>query len=154
MFDNHILHEFFQLFPNVVSLYRVESVEEFVTRPHLESLKSITFSSNHKDQIKWLCDEVEERHSRGQPLTRVLVSQYTKTLDDDVLSKICNIVEVIDLDDNILRYTGESDDEMGDDYEGEGDAIMGHDDNFSDYSAEDWENDYEDDIEDDAWNSD
>lgn len=151
--DNHRLHEFFGLFPNVLSLYRVESEEEFVIHPHLEFLKSITFSSTQKEQIReWLCNEVEGRHSKGQPLTTVLVSQYTKTLDEDVWPKMRDIVEVVDLDDNILRYTGESDDEMADDYDGEGVmAVTGHDD-FSDYSAGEWENHSE--VDEENWYSD
>jgi len=60
-------------------------------------------------------------------------------------------VEVVELDDDSdsLRYTGESDDGMGD----EEDSLAG-DDDWSDGDVEVWEDDYEDEIEEDAWNSD
>lgn len=152
LFVNDILRQFFELFPNVVSLYQVGNKEEFVTCPHLESLKFITFYSTREEQIKWLFDEVKERNSNGHPLTRVLVSQYNINLDEDVWSRLRAIVEVVGLDDEILRYTGESDDEMVDDYEEEDQESINE--NFSDYSAEEWENDYEEEIDGDDWDSD
>jgi hypothetical protein len=155
VFGDHMIEEFLALFPSITSLYRVETKTKFITPPKFPTLKYITFSESvRQDQINWVSDEVETRLSSAQPVLSVRVSRYTYSLSEDTWSRLRDLVEVVQLDDdsNSLRYTGESDDEMGDDYSGE-DPYGGYDD-FSDWDAEDWENDYEDEIEEDAWNSD
>ncbi|KIM76463.1 hypothetical protein PILCRDRAFT_91563 [Piloderma croceum F 1598] len=153
-FDEHMMDNFLAIFPTITSLYRVESKTRFITPPHFSLLKEITFSAILPEQIDWVRDEVQTRHSNAQPLSRIRVSRYTYSLNVHVWSRLRDLVEVVELDDDSdsLRYTGESDDEMGDDFGGE-DPLAGYDD-WSDGSIEDWEDDYEDEIEEDAWNSD
>jgi len=144
MFGHHIMDEFLAYFPTITSLYRVETRTEFVTPPLFPALKYITFSAVLDDHIHWLCDEVDARHSSAQPLLRVRVSRYTSSLyDERARSWLRNRVEVVELDDDSvsLRYTGESDDEMGDDFDGDD-----HLDNGESWTDdEDWQNDSEED---------
>lgn len=153
-YGDHMMVTFLASFPTITSLYRVDTKLKFVTPPQFSLLKNITFSSVKDDEVDWVRDEVEARHSSEQPLTRVQVSRYTHSLNEWGWSRLRDFVEVVELDDDSdsLRYTGESDDEMGDDYDDD-DSLAEYDD-LSDYSAEDWENDYEDEVEEDAWNSD
>jgi hypothetical protein len=154
LFGYHMTEDFLAFFPTITSLYRLDSQTKFLTPPHFPLLNDITFSTTREDQIDWIRDEAEARHVSAQPLLRVRVSRYTHTLNERVWSRLHQLVEVIQIDDDSdsLRYTGESDDEMGDDYGGE-DPLAGYDD-VSDYSADDWENDWEDEVEEDAWSSD
>jgi len=153
MFGDHMKEDFLAFFPTITSLYRVETKTKFVTPPQFPSLEVITFSDIREDQIDWVRDEVEARHANAQPLLRVRISRYTHSLNEHVWSRLRKLVEVVQLDDDSdsLRYTGESDDEMGDNHAGD-DSLAGCDD-FSDYGPDDWENDGEDE-EEDGWNSD
>jgi hypothetical protein len=158
-FDEDMADDFLSTLSTITSLYRVETKTKFITPPHFPSLQKITFSVIAQDQIDWIRDEVQARHSSAQSLSCIRVSRYTHSLNEHVWSRLNDLVEIVELDDdsNSLRYTGESDDEMGDDFSGEDydeeDPLACYDD-VSDWSAEDWENDYEDEIEEDAWNSD
>jgi hypothetical protein len=150
--DDHMDQDFLAFFPTIISLYRVETKTQFVS-PQFPSLEVITFSDIREDQIDWVRDEVEARRANAQPLLRVRVSRYTHSLNERVWLRLRNLVEVVQLDgdSDSLRYTGQSDDDMGDDYKEE-DSFVGCDD-FSDYGADDWENDWEDE-EEEAWDSD
>jgi len=150
-----MMDNFLAFFPTITSLYRVDSRTRFTTPPRFLFLKEITFGDKSNqflfDQFDWLYDEVQARHSSTQPLLRIRVPRYTCSLNPPYVSRLRDLVEVVELDDDSdsLRYTGESDDGMGD----EEDSLAG-DDDWSDGDVEVWEDDYEDEIEEDAWNSD
>ena len=147
--EDHMMEDFLAFFPTITSLYRMESKTKLATPPHFPYLKYITFSSTAWNETEWLYDEIEARRGIGQQVLHVRLSRYTHLVNESALSRLDKLVEVVQLDDDSdsFRYTGESDDEMEDDYVGS--------DKISEYSNEEWdewENDEE--VDEDAWNSD